>query len=162
VTFLALHYGVRAEEREPVVVLLNRLHGNLPAQHRVALLAVGAKLPAMNIRMAIRAILADVGEYRLGMAAGTRNFFVHAAQGILRRVMIEFGDGANGRPACVRMAIFAWDCERTVRTSPRLPLGLRRQEEEKHEEYRREPTVTPQHSQKDCPQTLELSSDPPQ
>jgi len=31
--FLAFHNSVRAEEWKPVEVLLNGLHGNLPAEH---------------------------------------------------------------------------------------------------------------------------------
>lgn len=110
-------------------MLLNRLHGNLPAEHRVALFAVRAKLAAVNIRMAIRAIFGYIGKHGFCVAPGARSFFVHAAQRILRRIVIEFGNRADGRPTRVRMAIFAGDCEWSVRTSARLPLGSGRHNE---------------------------------
>ena len=92
----------------------------------MALGAVRAELCAVNVRVAIRAILAHVGEHWLGMASGAGYFFVHAAQRVARAVMIEFRNGANGDPAGVGVAIFAGNVEGTVRTSPWLPLGLRR------------------------------------
>jgi hypothetical protein len=75
--------------------------------------------------VAIRAVLADVGEHRLGVAAGAGYFLVHAAEGVARGVMIEFGNGANRSPTCVGVAVFAGNVESAVRTSARLPLGIR-------------------------------------
>ncbi len=118
----ALHHGVRAQQRKPVKVLLNRLIGNLPAKGRVALGAIGAKLPAMDVGVATGAILGDVGEYRLGVAARAGHFFVHAAQRVSRGVMIEFWKGANRSPVGVRVAILASNVQGTVRTSFRLLL----------------------------------------
>jgi hypothetical protein len=122
-TFLALDYRVRAEQRKPVEVLLDRLHRHLPSENRVALRAIRAELGAVNIGVTIGAILANVGENRLGMATCARYFFVHAAKRVPRGVVIEFGNGANGSPACVGMAIFAGNVEWTVRTPARLSLG---------------------------------------
>jgi hypothetical protein len=74
--------------------------------------------------VAIRARLAHVREYRLGMATGAGNLLVHAAQRIPRGVMIEFRNGSNGSPAGIRVAVFAGNIEGTVRTSAGLPLGI--------------------------------------
>jgi len=120
VAFLAFHNGVRAQQREPVEVVLNRLVRNLPAKGRVALGAIGAKLPTVNIGMATGAVLADVGEHWLGVAARAGHFFVHASKGVSRGVMIEFGNSANRSPAGVGMAILACNVQGTVRT----PFGL--------------------------------------
>ena len=120
VAFLAFHHSMRAQQRKPVEVLLNRLVGNLPAQHRVALGAIGAKLPAMNVGVATGAVLAHVGENRFGVAARAGYFFVHAAQRISRGFMIEFWNGANRSPAGVCVAILAGNIQGTVRT----PFGL--------------------------------------
>jgi hypothetical protein len=104
--------------------------------------------------MAIGALFSHVGENRLGVASGAGNLFVHAAQGIARRVMAEFGDGANGSPAGVCVAIFAGNVEGTVRTSVRLPLGLRRatRKEDAKREY--QPTAGFDHARNDCPPRL--------
>lgn len=122
--FLAFHHGVRPEQRKAVEVLLNRLRGDLPAENSVALRAVGPKLAAMNVGVAIRAILADVGENRFRMAARAGHLLVHASQRIPRGVMVEFRNGANGSPAGIRVAVFTGNIEGTVRTPAWLPLGI--------------------------------------
>ena len=79
VTLFTRHSGMSAEQRKPVLMVLDLLHGNLPAQYGVALRAVGTEFAPMNVRVAVRAILSHVGENRLGMALRTFHFFVHAA-----------------------------------------------------------------------------------
>ena len=105
-------------------MLLNRLRGHLPAENGVALRAVCAKLSAVNICVAIRAIFSDVGEHRLGMAAGAGHLLMHPAQWIPRGVVIELGDGPDGSPTGIGVAVFAGNVKRTVRTSAGLPLGI--------------------------------------
>jgi len=117
---VALNNCVRAEQRKPVEVILNRLIRDLPAKHRMAFGAVGAKLPAVNIGVAIGAILANFGEDGFCMATRAGHFFVHAAQRISRGIVIEFGNGANRGPAGVGVAILAGNRQGTVRT----PFGL--------------------------------------
>jgi hypothetical protein len=123
VALRAFHDGMRAEERKSVEVLRNRLDRYLPAENRVALGAIGAELTAVNIRVAIGTILANVGENRLHMAARAGYFFVHTAKGVTRGVMVKFGNGANRGPACARVAIFTGNVECSVRTSTGLPLS---------------------------------------
>jgi len=120
---LALQDGMRAEQRESVEVLLNRLDRNLPAEDGMALGAVLAELSAVNVGVTIGAVLANVGEYRLGMASRAGYFFVHAAKRVPRGVVVEFGNGANGYPTGVGVAIFAGNGEGSMRTSARLSLG---------------------------------------
>jgi hypothetical protein len=77
----------------------------------------------VNVGVAIGAVFPYVGENWLGVASRAGHFFVHAAKRIFRGVVIEFGNGANGRPTCVGVAIFTGNGEWTVRTSARLSLG---------------------------------------
>ena len=62
---IALHYGVCAEQGKAIKVILNRLVGNLPAENRVALGAIGSHLRAVNVRVAVGAIFSDVRKHRL-------------------------------------------------------------------------------------------------
>jgi hypothetical protein len=103
-------------------VLLNRLDRYLPAENRVAPGAVLSELGAVNVGVTIGAVLANVGENRLGVASRAGYLFVHAAKRVPRGVVVKFGNRANRGPAGVRMAIFAGNGEWTVRAPPRLPL----------------------------------------
>lgn len=87
----------------------------VPSFDRVTLLAIRPELPAVNIRMAIGAARSDVSENQADVALRASHFFVHAQQRIFRLVVIEFRDPANRLPACVRVAIFAGDCDKSVR-----------------------------------------------
>jgi hypothetical protein len=98
VTGIAVHGGMRAGQWEAIHVLIDLLDGNIPALHSVALLAVGAHLALVDIRVAIRALRADISKDRLGVALRARHAFMHAAQGILRRVVIKFRDRADRLP----------------------------------------------------------------
>jgi hypothetical protein len=132
VTLLAFHHSVPTKQRKSVEVLLDRLNRDIPTKHGVALSAVGAELTAMNIRVAICAILADVGEYRPEVAFRAVNFLVHAAKGKSRGVVVEFRKGANWAPACACVTVLARNVERPVRTPARLLLGCNRKGESKH------------------------------
>lgn len=70
---------MRTRQGEAVVVLLNLCNGNLPATYRMALFAVGAELPAMNVGMAVMATLAHIGEHRLDVALRAGYGLMHAA-----------------------------------------------------------------------------------
>jgi hypothetical protein len=137
---LALHDGVRAEQRKSVEVLLNRLDGNLPAKDRVALRAIRAELCAVNVSMAIGALFSNVGEHWFAVASGAGNFFVHAAKRVPRGIVIEFRNRPNGGPTRVGVAILAGNVQGSVRTSTRLPLSLRRATEGKDQKQEHEPT----------------------
>ena len=52
---VALQTRMGSDEWKAIEVILNGLYGNIPAADRVALLAVGAKLPSMNVGVAVRA-----------------------------------------------------------------------------------------------------------
>ena len=105
-------------------MILNLLGGNLPAAHGVTLRAIGTKFPAVNVRVAIRAILPDIREYRFDMALCAAHIFMHTAQRIICAVVIEFRNGANGAPTGGDMTIFTGDGEWTVRASGAFFLGV--------------------------------------
>jgi hypothetical protein len=123
VTLLAFHHSVRTKQRKPVEVLLDRLNRDIPTEGCVAFGAVGPHLTAMNIRVAIRAILADVREHRLKVACRAVKFFVHAAKRITRGVVVEFRNGANRSPACACVTVLTRNRKGAMRTSARLSLG---------------------------------------
>jgi hypothetical protein len=76
---IAIQRGVGAQEREPILVLLDLLQGHIPALHRVALLTTGTELAPVDISVAIGTLGADVGENRFGMALRAGYALVHTA-----------------------------------------------------------------------------------
>ena len=119
----------------------------------MALGAVGAHLAAVNIRVAIRAILAHVGEDGFRVAFRAAHFFMHSAKRITRGVVIEFGDGANRGPACAGMAVLARNGQRPVRTPARLLLGIGRANEGKRQKNQSDPAAYLEYSENKCPLT---------
>jgi hypothetical protein len=126
VTLLALHHSVRTKQRKSVEVLFDGLNGDIPTERGVALGAVGAHLTAMNIGVAVRAILADVAEYGLEVAFRAVKFFVHAAKRISRGVVVEFRHAANRRPACAGVTVLTRNGKGAMRTPARLSLSSSR------------------------------------
>ena len=96
-----------ADQREAVLVVANLLQRNLPALHCVTAFAVGAKLPAMNVRVAVRAMRADILEDQADVALVQATFCVHAAQRIAGVIVIELRIGADRFPAGVGVALLA-------------------------------------------------------
>jgi hypothetical protein len=106
-TFIALHYSVRSEQREPVEMLFYQLGRYSPSLHGVAPGAIGAELTAMNVGVAVRAVLADIGKDRARVALGAVDLLMHSAYRKSRAVVIELRDGADGRPTGVGVTVFA-------------------------------------------------------
>ena len=86
------------DQREAIQMLIDLLDRNIPALDGVTLLAVGAHLGLVNVRMALPALRSDIRENRLGMALRAGNTLVHAAQRILGGVVIKFRNGADRLP----------------------------------------------------------------
>ena len=120
---------MRAKQRESVEVLLDRLIRDIPTGDGVALGAIGPHLTAMNVGVAVRAIFPDISEDRLDVALRAGNFFVHAAKGISRGVVVELRNGANRNPTGAGVAVLARNCQRAVRAPCRLLLRIRRADE---------------------------------
>lgn len=93
----------------------------------MALFAGGAKLPLVDVCMAISTFLANVGKHRFSVAPGTAHALVHAAQREAGLVVIELRDIANGFPSALGMAVLAGDIQRSVRaTAADVARSLRR------------------------------------
>jgi len=121
---LARHGCMRAEQREAVLVILDLLWRDVPALHRVTLFAVRTHLPAVYVRVAVRAILPYVGEDRLYVALDARHLFVHATERVVRLVMIKLRHRADRTPPRRRVAILAGNRQRPVRTPRGLLVSL--------------------------------------
>ena len=100
------------------------LNGDVPPLNGVALSAVRAHFPLVDVGVAVLAILGDVGEDRLDVALHTLHFFVHAPKRVLSLVVIEFRHGTDRTPARGRVTVFTRNGKRTVRTTSGLPLGF--------------------------------------
>ena len=114
---LARDYRMRAHQREPVLVALDRLQVHLPAAHGVTLLAFGPKLTAVHVGVAIGASCADIRKDQLHVAAPAFHVLVHAAQRVTRQVVIELGNAAYRLPTGKRVTVFAGDGDRPVRVA---------------------------------------------
>ena len=136
---VAIHGGVRAGQREAVVVILDLLDGNAPPPHGVALLAVRAQGAFVNVGVAVLALGSNIAENQLDVAGGTGDAHVHAAQGILGLVVIEFWNGSDRLPALRGVAVLARDIETAVRTLRRgntllLPVRQRREQQQQQQD----------------------------
>lgn len=109
----------------------------MPAFDGVALFAVRAHLPLVDVCVAVRALAADIAEHRFGVALHTAHALVHAAKRILRGVVVEFGNGADRLPAAQGVAVLTGNTKAAVRAagargrrrlgSSRTPAGENRQ-----------------------------------
>ncbi len=135
---IAVDRGVSAGQGKAVVVLLHLLNRDCPAANRMALIAIRAQLPLMNVGVAVLAAQAHVCEYRFYVTLDAGHGLVHAAQRIPCLVVIEFGNGADRLPGTGRVAVLARNIQIAVRTvgfcvalrlwPPRVP-GKRQQHE---------------------------------
>ena len=117
VTVCAIQAGVPANEWKAVVVLLDGLQSDVPALHRMTVLAVRSHLPAMNIGMTVRTASACVGEHRFSVALGATHALVKPAQRILCFVVIKFRNGADRFPPQRGVAVLAGNREAAVRAA---------------------------------------------
>jgi hypothetical protein len=108
---VALYSGVRAKQWEAILVIAHLLDGNIPSLKGVALRAIRPHLTTVNIRVAIRTILAHVGEHGFHMALHAFHFFMHAAQGIACLVVVKLGDRADGTPSAGGVAVLTRDVQ---------------------------------------------------
>lgn len=106
-TGIAWDGGVRTKKREAVLVVLHLLRREIPTLDGMALGAIRSHLTAMNVGVAIRTILSDVGKDRLDVTLHALHFFVEPAQRISCFVVIKFWNGSDRTPARRCMAIFA-------------------------------------------------------
>jgi len=127
VAIVALDGRVSAEEWETILVVTHLLDGDVPSLHRMALCAVRSHLSPMDVRMAIGAILANVGKDGLDVAGHTFYLLVHASERISSLVVVKFGNRANGAPSGGRVTVFAGNIQRAMRIASVFFLGRGRQ-----------------------------------
>ena len=139
VAIVALHGGVGSQKRKPILVILDLVDGNLPAENRVTLRAIGAELSQVNVCMAIRAVLPDIGEYRLRMAFNTSNFFVLPTQRIGGFVVVELQHAAYRTPRRCGVTVFARNRQRSVRTANISLLSGKCRDEQKQPKNEQRP-----------------------
>ena len=115
-TGVAVYGSMRSGQRKAVVVLLDLHDRNLPAAYGMALLAVRAKLSAVNVGMAVLAPLSYIGEHRLDVALRASHGLMHTAQRISGLIMVEFRNGTDRTPGRCRVAVLARYVQVLVRT----------------------------------------------
>jgi hypothetical protein len=71
-------------------VIANGVEGDIPTLDGVTAFTICAELAAMDVGVAICAVLADIFEDEAGMALSAAYFLMHTAQGISCLVVIEF------------------------------------------------------------------------
>ncbi|MBE0656468.1 MAG: hypothetical protein IH602_02195 [Bryobacteraceae bacterium] len=99
VATLAGRSGMCADQWKPVGVLACLLHRHAPTFHRVALLAIAAEFPAMDISVTRGALLADIVEEPVDVTGCAGHPLVHAQQRPASLcVVVKFRYGANRLP----------------------------------------------------------------
>lgn len=127
-TFMAIlagRGGMCTGQRKPVHVHVDLGGGNFPAAYRVTVLASRGHFAAVNVSMAVGALIADIGEHHLGMAVYAVDALVQAAQRKLRLVMVELGHRTNRLPSVHGVAVLTSDIQIAVGAA-RLFCRLRR------------------------------------
>jgi len=125
VAFRAFHGSVRAKQRETILVIVYLLRGDVPALHGMALGAVGSKLAAVNVGVAVGAILADICENGLHVALGAGHFFVHATERVLGPAVIKLRHRTYGSPTGRGVTVFTGNGQRAMRIARGLILRSR-------------------------------------
>ena len=115
VTGIAIHRRMCSGKREAVVVLSNLRDRDLPSAYRMTLLAVRTQLSAMNVGVAVLASLSDIGKHRFDVALRATDGLMHAPQGIVRLVVIELRNCANGFPRARGVAVLARSAQISMR-----------------------------------------------
>ena len=124
VTVGTIQARMTADQREAIVVLPCSLVNDVPALHRVTLLAVRAHLPAVDVGVTIGAVRPRIAEHRFGMALRARNSLMQATQRIASVVVIKLRDSADRFPTHRGMAVLAGDRQIAVRTPGNRILRL--------------------------------------
>ena len=124
--------GVRTNQRKAVLVLLYVLDGNLPSLYRVACLALGPHLSAMDIGVAVSAFLSNISEYKFYVTLRACDFGMHPAQRVGCFAVVEIRHSPDRLPTNAGMAGLAGEIERAMGASGggiglRLLLPGRRQ-----------------------------------
>ncbi len=116
VAVLAGSGRMRSSQGEAVVVHVDLGNGNIPSPDRMTVFAGAGHLAAMDVGVAVGALVADVREHHLGVAGHAIDAFVHATERKLGLVVVEFGNRTDRLPPVNGVAVLAGNIEVTVRT----------------------------------------------
>lgn len=103
---------------------LQILDGDLPPPYGVARLAACSQLPFVNVRVAILASGARVGEHQAYVACRACYTLMKTPKGKGGAVMIELQDIAKRFPGSQRVAVFARQVQSAVRAAGHTSLCL--------------------------------------
>lgn len=76
---IAIHHRVSADQRKPVLMLIDIVNRHLPAVGIVAKLAFRTIFPTMQISVAVLALVRNIAEVKVGVAIHALHFCVAAA-----------------------------------------------------------------------------------
>ena len=142
---VTVHDRVRANQRKSVLVFIDVVDRNRPAIGVVAQLALRAVLAAMQVSVAILALVGSVGEIEIGVAIAATHRRVAPAEGKAGLSMIELDLVPDNLPVFDGMACIARQLEFSVRADRRCEWSrLRTQGTRTQEEHRRQQDVSAQ------------------
>jgi hypothetical protein len=95
VAVFALQGLMSTEKWEPVFVSVDSFHNFTPSANAMALFAVAAELPAMDVRMATGALCPDVRKNQFDMTLTAVETPVHAAYGKSGGVVVKIRKGPD-------------------------------------------------------------------
>lgn len=105
VAVVAGQHCMRTDQWKTVLMIFDGIQRNLPAFYRVAALAIGAKLAAMHVGVAIGTVSAHLLEHQVCVAFHASDFLVHAAQGITGLIVIELRIRPDRLPTCIGVTV---------------------------------------------------------
>jgi len=112
---IAVSYGVRTNQRKPVLMFIDRVNRHLPTIDLVAQVAFSAILPAMNVGMAILATLSHIAKQGSSMAFLATYLGVHTSKRIAGFAVVKLRDVADRLPSRCGVALFTRHRHRTMR-----------------------------------------------
>jgi hypothetical protein len=119
VTRITVHCGVRSDQWKTILMFVDGMNRYLPAADPVAHIALRSVLAPVDVGMAVLAIAADVGEYRVDMAILAGHPHMQAAQWITGLPVIKLRLGADRHPSRGCVALLARNFHRAMRASTR-------------------------------------------
>ena len=111
---IAIHHGVRPDQREAILMLIDVVDGDLPPGVAVARVTLRGIPTPVNIGVAVLALVVRLGENQVGMTIRAADFRVQSAQRKACLAVIKLGNRSNRRPPLRRVAILARDVQLSV------------------------------------------------
>ena len=113
---IAINHCVRANQGETVLVLIDAMNGYLPTVGVVAQFAFRAILAAMQVGMAVLALIGSICKLQIGVAIPACDDCMASAQRKAGSCVIEFDLALNYLPICRGVTGGAWKIELAMRT----------------------------------------------